>query len=810
MNILQTNWMKKAVWAGVLSNIFFLSVSCSCLVCEPQLTEEGRTKYRIVLPADASNNLKYAAYELKLHLDEASGATFEITQDSSADAKKQIVLREKDPELSPGEFRIKTEGKKLLLSGGGESGIHHAVHDFLETDCGYIWYDARGGKKVPDLKNFKLPEIDRRKSYPFLLRSMTSDYFFHHPESHYFLYRNGMNSKIRLFPLPGMDKNSLHFSKAGRLIGSGVDDLRFAIPSAHTVFDYIPDAPQKSRIKEFKSKGYFQEHPEYFTLSETGTRVTGRQLCFSDPNLRAEFKKNFREHIRLNPGANVFSVTAYDFPGAFCFCEACQASVEKYRTPGAPIFLFVKELAEEIQKEFPDIRIITYAYRKEQTEFPPEGLDFPDNVILCFCPIDDDMVRDWNSESNAETFRNLKEWKNHCRNLFLFYYVNPWTLGTLTTPAVGNVHRCAVDTVLAWKAGVNGCLYSHPVGVPSMTGFTELQSYLMARLMRDPELDIDSLIEGFMAFEYGKAAPLMRKYLNELESVAENTGVFVKWNAVAGVWNTFLKSQDVVRWQGYFDRMEKLVSDVPDILFSVQRVRVPLNIMTLRFLRRIQKEVPEYKTNVQTLAGRIKRVYHRATQSFYTQSVPQIKRHMENHDRALDRLVDNLTVQEGADPKPLPDEIFGTTDPALVFEFFPESMEKSVLADDAQAAWGKTLVNTGEAQGYPIQNLKYDAPAKVWDDVGEILEAKPGTEGKYCFYHVGTTSISPSYELRIHLKDYKNLFRIFPGEVWMPGTDDTIDIYVSLKLTGPRYYPGSQEKDSIACDRIVIVRKTNN
>ena len=35
-------------------------------------------------------------------------------------------------------------------------------------------------------------------------------------------------------------------------------------------------------------------------------------------------------------------------------------------------------------------------------------------------------------------------------------------------------------------------------------------------------------------------------------------------------------------------------------------------------------------------------------------------------------------------------------------------------------------------------------------------------------------------------------------------------VYVSLKFTGPKYYPGSKEKNSVACDRIVFVRKTND
>ena len=773
------------------------------------LTSNGKTEYSIVLPPGASDNLKYAAHELKIHLEEASGTTFVVVEGDAENGRKKILLREQDPALAPGEFHIRTEENSLVLSGGGTSGIHYAVHDFLETDCGFVWYDARGGKKVPDLKNFSLPEIDRKRKYAFEVRGMTSDYFFYRPEGHFFLYRNGQNLKVQLFPLPGMDKSILKWSSTGTLEGNGVSDFCRAYPSEHTFFDYIPDVPGKSRIAALKGRGYFKDHPEWFSLDENGKRIV-RQLCFSNPELCAEFRKNFYEHIRSTPNANVFSVTAFDMPGPFCCCPECQASVEKYQTNGAPVFLFVKELAESVKKDFPNVLIHTFAYRKAQTEFPPKALVFPDNVVVNFCPIDDDLSKPFDSEANAETFKNLQEWTRICRHVWLYYYVNPWTFGTLTPPALGNVRRCAYDTVRAARVGVTGGTYSHPVGTPAMVGFTELQSYLMARLMRDPDLDIEFLIDDFMKFEYGPAAPLMNRYLNELEKAAAETEVFVKWNAVYGVWNSFFKSADAVRWQEYFDEMEKLTQSDPEMLFSVQRVRVPLDILTLRFYRRIKKEVPEYSTSVSELGDRIKSVGHKALTAFFSQDNPQIRKHKENQEKAVDRLVAKMIVQEGTEPKALPKAIFGNIDPALIFEFYPEAMEKSVQVEDREAAWNHAIRNEGEVQAFPVQLLEYDSTRSLWNIFAEIKSAKEGMEGKYCFYHAGTTSITPSMEMRLHFPEYKYLFRIFPGEVWMPGTDDTIDVYVSLKLTGPAYYPGSKEKDSITCDRIVIVRKTND
>ncbi|MBP5639673.1 MAG: DUF4838 domain-containing protein [Victivallales bacterium] len=791
-----------------LVSILLMAAIGNWTYADVQLTRNGKTDYQIILPQDASDNLKYAAHELKIHLEQASGAFFAISQ-QSLQINHQIILSENNPELQNAEFEIRPRDHTLLLSGGGESGIHHAVHDFLETDCGFIGYDARGGKKVPDLKNFTLPDISRKKSYDSIFRSMSPDYFFYRPESHYFLYRNRMNLKTRLYPLPGMDKDSLNFQNGGTLAGNGVNDYRRASPASHTFFDYIPDVPNKSRIKELRGKGYFNEHPEYFSMNQEGERIV-RQLCFSNPDLREEFTKNFYEHIRNTPHMNLFSVTAFDMPGQICHCKECQESVAKYKTNGAPVFLFVKELAEAVGKAFPHVKIWTYAYRKEQTEFPPIGLNLPDNVIVNFCPIDDDMSKNWESETNAETYRNLQEWKKHCPNITLGYYVNPWTFGTSTVLPLGNVYRCAQDIVLAHKAGVIGYNFSHPVGVASMTGFTELQSYLMARLMRAPELNIDFLNDDFMKIEYGPAAPLMRKYLNEQEKVAKETRVFVKWNAVVGVWNSFLKSQDVVRWQGYFDQMEKLTASNPAIYFSVRRVRVPLDMMTLRFFRRIKREMPEYETDVNELGVRIRTVFQEATIAFYPQSDPQIKKHKENNDNAINRLVANMTIQEGTEPKGLPKEIFGEINPSLIFEFYPGAMGKSAAVKDGDAAWNQAIFNNETDQEFPIQFLKYDAVENIWEIFSEIRSSKDGMEGKYCFYNIGETSITPSFEMRGHFKEYKYLFRIFPGEVWMPGTDDTVTVYVSLKLTGPKYYPGSQQKNAIACDRIVFVRKTND
>ena len=69
----------------------------------------------------------------------------------------------------------------------------------------------------------------------------------------------------------------------------------------------------------------------------------------------------------------------------------------------------------------------------------------------------------------------------------VWYYPNPYTGPVM--PPLGNVERDVNDLLLMKKAGVTAHLWEHNVGVSWNIGFTELQTYLFARLMHDTSLD---------------------------------------------------------------------------------------------------------------------------------------------------------------------------------------------------------------------------------------------------------------------------------------------------------------------------------
>ena len=53
---------------------------------------------------------------------------------------------------------------------------------------------------------------------------------------------------------------------------------------------------------------------------------------------------------------------------------------------------------------------------------------------------------------------------------------------------------------------VTGLTVEHDVGVTEMTGFTELQTYVLTTMWNDASKDCQSLVREFIDFEYGAAA----------------------------------------------------------------------------------------------------------------------------------------------------------------------------------------------------------------------------------------------------------------------------------------------------------------
>jgi hypothetical protein len=686
--------------------------------------------------------------------------------------------------LGPDEFIIRTDGRDLLLVGGRPRGTLYAVYSFLEDDLGCRWTTWYGDESIPHRTTLTVPALDRREGPAMAVRDIVThtNQNFDRQLMQRFLVRNRCQ---------GPD---LRFT--GDVTAVGGTSHRYAFPPngwiAHTLFQWVP--PEK----------YFGAHPYWYSLAGD-KRVSTRQLCFTNPGLRAALTEAILKRIgEADPGGQ-YSVSAMDWTGAFCDCPNCKALVEREGTPGAPLFDYLAELGPQVKQRFPEASISTLAYRKEQSECPPRTIKLPDNVIIIFAPIDDNFAAPIDQPSNASTRRNLENWRRATSHLRIWYYPN--TYG----PALpmGNLRKLAQDFRLFKRVGVEGCFIEQDAdGIYDSRRLADLQTWLITKLMWNPDRDLDKLIADYTDRHYRAAAPLIRQYVAALESATAAQRTSMSWNASAGQ-HHFLTPDLLLSSQRLLDAAEQAVATDRVALPRVQQARMSLDLACILKWNELSAAgaVP---FTMQQLATRYRNTYAEAARA----------RLLETRQPALlAALADALKWYELMTPlKPLPSPLDAV--PAeRVRQFTPETarLEGAApkLVEDPLAAAGiaATMEPSLEQPPYAPKGLPanvlnmgfYDATTGRQQQSHAGKDA-PLTPGGYHLYPIGRTALSANcfvwfdWSWLIQMPDVSGLYDpAAPAKQW--------DVYASLRFEGPAYDPQSAAKQNrFFVDRIVFVQ----
>jgi len=107
--------------------------------------------------------------------------------------------------------------------------------------------------------------------------------------------------------------------------------------------------------------------------------------------------------------------------------------------------------------------------------------------------------------------------------------------------------------------------------------FSELKAYLISRLLWNPSVNADSVMTDFLNGYYGAAGVYIKKYINHLTTEIQKTGEWldIYGHPVAHA-KTFLSSENMARYNQYFDAAEKAVKKSPLFLQRVKLCRLPI------------------------------------------------------------------------------------------------------------------------------------------------------------------------------------------------------------------------------------------
>ena len=541
------------------------------------LAADGKTEYAVVVEEAAESNVRFAAYDLSRHLKRITGAEFPLvfSGTSAAPGGRRIeVGTVRANELAGkawtdklrhnGSLSLAAPDGDIVLTGADAWGITGAVYDFLEKELGCRWYSAWGDNKIPRndrpvLKPFRHlvnPQLESRWVLVSEARSQRVR------DGNLFLFRNGMNmtavSRLRNVALPD---------------GCGALTCEYVCKGnyCHSMFDFIPPHDRPSR------KGYFKEHPEWFTyVKASGRRVDNRQLCLTNPALRRELTKNFLEYVDKMGGKAVYNISAMDVSGPFCECDGCQALVDRYGTPGAPLFDYLVEIGNVLARRNPDIWLSTLAYHRDQSQTPPNASfpPFPENILATFAPIDDDFSKPLTHPLNVRSCNDLKRWCKLVPRVWAWYYPIPYT----TIYPYAGIRRMTADLRTMVAAGLKGTGYEHDVGLEIGANFYDMAYWVLTKTFREPQADVEALVKEYCHDCYGAAGDEVWAYWDELEKIRERYPDRVAWN---GSFPKAFTPKWIAGWMRRLDAAEARLAEKPKARQRFREVRLGLYRMLL-------------------------------------------------------------------------------------------------------------------------------------------------------------------------------------------------------------------------------------
>lgn len=535
------------------------------------LVQDGRSEYRIVLPARPSVTEKKAAEELQSFLRQISGAVLPLVADDQPATDKEIVIGAGPrlaaagvavdwKRLGPDGYALKTAGNTLFIVGSDRLGALYGVYGFLEDHLGCRWFSSTVNR-IPAQKTIRLGPLDDVQVPAFEFREVYyADLM--DPDFAARLKLNGNASTMRD-----------HVMAVERHANWGT--------WCHTAFSFVPPAR------------YFKDHPEYYSL--IGGKRQAQQLCFTNPDVPgiiaarirellkqpADFKAEVNDFIPRQGGPSwatgedlYFDVSQMDRQGN-CQCPACQAIDQREGTPMGSLLSCINQVAEQ----FPDKIISTLSY--QYTRRPPNSLRPRDNVSIMLCNIECGRARPIAASPHAcdkKFVADIEAWSKISRRLLVWdYSVN---FANLLTP-MPNL-RIQQPNIRFFRDHHVRSYFSQ--GSREVGGdFAELRAYLIAKLCWNPDIQVSAVMDDFLSGYYGPAAKPIRRYLDLMHDAAE------KMERPLGIYDSphnhaasFLRPELVRQYDALFDEAERLAAADSAALDRVLAARMSLMFAKLQ------------------------------------------------------------------------------------------------------------------------------------------------------------------------------------------------------------------------------------
>lgn len=493
--------------------------------------DHGRPAAAIEIPLDAGEPERRAAEILQSSIRKMSGVDLPIRAVGAPGGRNVAAIgfdaEHLPPTLASVRSSVRTDGFLLgtstgnlyIVSGGGKGAIYGVVH-LLEKYFGCRVFSP-GAEIFPRRDDLALGCIFERENPLNEVRIVNGD-FARDPD-----YRDWMR---------------LHVPE--EIYGAGY--------YVHTFHKLVP------------WQEHFAAHPEYFAWMN-GKRIID-QPCLARPEVLEMVIAKLGEAMAAQPDKHVWSVSQND-NFSYCRCPECAAVIEEEGSPSGPLLRFVNRVAAA----FPDKVISTLAYQPTR---PAPRLTKPaPNVEIMLCTIECDRSRPLADTPSGRAFiRDLENWTRICSRVYLWDYTVNFSHFVSPFP---NLHVLEPNIRLFMDHGVGRHFQQTNAGPGH--AMSELKSYVLARLLWNPNGGARAAMNDFLAGYYGKAAPYIKRYIEALREALERSGAGLDiYEPPATHAEGFLSAADVAVTNALFDKAEAAAAKDPATLLRTRTARLPI------------------------------------------------------------------------------------------------------------------------------------------------------------------------------------------------------------------------------------------
>lgn len=540
---------------GILTVLMSFGSICNSTKAQCALFDNNKTEWKIYLPAEPGAVETYAAEELQVALKKVSGVDFMIVKGGEIPSQNAIVIGslESSPEVKSKSAELKlttdeveqlavyTIGNTLYLAGNNPRGCLYAVYSFLQRELGVRWlWPGDDGEFMPAKSNFILPKLAWNYVPPFRFREMTPCDFHKHVPTEIWMARNFLNN--------GSRTESVR-DKAGFVRADGM----------HSVSLSYNNDPEKD----------FKSHPEYFSMVNGSRVVEGIAGCWSNPGFEQKIIQAQIELIK-NSNAELLNIFPADVTPR-CECKDCTTNPD----PSSRWFNFYHKIILSLKKDFPDLKFGGIAYQEYRTVPATEvkGLEYVEYCQYNRCYVH--KLNDKDCQLNAKSMTELKEWQTKAPMGIYGYefdvfkpimYVPFWNM----LADEMKTYRDMKLVIMKTEMPVN---YSKEIPREELAGMKlRLPHYLYARLVWEPDADVNTLLADWCRNVYGAGADAMIAYHQAMANAWDSMKLHLSYFETSpnGIAKHFLNQKLVKLADENFRKAGKAIADTSD---PVQRVR---------------------------------------------------------------------------------------------------------------------------------------------------------------------------------------------------------------------------------------------